>query len=360
MQLFVGGYSWTETLARGVRAVMSAPTTGELVLTGTFTDIPNPFHLLPSPSGRTLYVASNVPEGRVHVLRVGRGGSLEHLAERPALGAGTVHLSLHPSGRHLFAANHDSGEVVVFPVESGELIGPPADVVRHTGKGPDPVNQAGPHPHMTATDQTGTFVLVPDKGDDHVHVYRYSAPDGHLTAAGRTHVGEGVGPRHLVFHPSGRYVYVVGELRPVVVVCEFDASGTLRPLGSVRTVPDEADGWIAPSTVVTTADGRYVYVANRGHESVAVFETGAAGALLKRVGEHRFGDPFTTLPWDLLIDPSGSVVYVASQMAGTLTALSADAGTGLLGALGAPLAVPDAACVVAVPAPATRPRPPVS
>ncbi|GAA0392648.1 lactonase family protein [Microbispora corallina] len=350
MRLFVGGYSWTETLARGVRVVMTDPATGGLVLTGSFTDIPNPFHLLPSPSGRTLYVAANVPDGRVHVLGVGRHGSLEHRGERPALGAGTVHLSLHPSGRHLLAVNHDSGEVVVFPVEDDELLGPAVDVVRHDGKGPDPVNQAGPHPHMTATDHTGTFVLVPDKGDDHVHVYRFSASSGHLSALGRTHLGEGVGPRHLVFHPSGRYVYVVGELQPVIVVCGFDTSGALWPLGSVRTVPDEADGWIAPSAIVISADGRYVYAANRGHESVAVFEVAAGGAVLKRTGEHRFGDPFTTMPWDLLVDPSGTVVYVANQMAGTVAALSVDPETGLLGALGAPVAVPDAACLVAAPA----------
>ncbi|MCT9930531.1 lactonase family protein [Planotetraspora sp. A-T 1434] len=350
MRLFVGGYSWTETLATGVRVVMSDPASGELVLTGSFTGIPNPFHLLLSPTGRTLYVASNVPDGRVHVLGVGRRGSLEHRGEQSAQGAGTVHLSLHPSGRHLLAVNHDSGEVVVFPVGPDELLGPPVEVVRHAGKGPDPLNQAGPHPHMTVSDGTGAFVLVPDKGDDQVHVYRFDAGSGGLSPVGRTHLGEGVGPRHLVFHPSGRYVYVVCELQPVISVCGFDTSGALWPLGTVRTVPDEADGWIAPSGITISADGRYVYAANRGYESVAVFEVAAGGAVLKRIGEHRAGDSLTTMPWDLVLDPTGSVMYVANQMAGTLVTLSVDPESGLLDRRGAPLAVPDAACVVLAPA----------
>jgi 6-phosphogluconolactonase len=344
-RVLVGGYAGPETPAHGIVSASIDPATGELSVDGVFTDVPNPFHLVLSPSGQTLYVASNVEDGRVVVLRVAADGALTPIGEQSAAGAGTVHLGLH--GQHLYAVNHDSGTVVVFPVRPDETLGPVADVVQHVGSGPHPAAQAGPHPHMAVIDPAGTRLLVPDKGTDCVYVYRVDAETGLLTPASQVHLGAGVGPRHLVFHPSGRYVYVVSELVSTVTVCGYEpATGALWTIGSAPTVPPGTQVWNAPSGIAISPDGRFVYAANRGHESIAVLAVSDGGSALRQVGCPQVGSPVTTLPWDLAVDPGGTLLYVANQLAGTVAAFVIDAASGLLTPTGTPIAVPTAACLL--------------
>ncbi len=338
MPTFVGAYSWTDVPARGIAVVE-----GENVA-GPFTDIINPFHLAFSPSGRTLYVASNAPEGRVFALGVGDDGSLTPLNDQSAEGAGTIHVYVH-SG-HLYATNHDSGEVVVFPINPDESLGPVTQTVRHLGSGPNTLSQQGPHPHMTVADPTGTRVLVPDKGNDQVHIYRIE--EGLLVPHGQVHLGAGTGPRQLVFHPDGKHLYVVNELVSSITICGYDPStGTLWTLGTAPTLPEGADGWNAPSGIALSADARFVYVANRGHESLTVLQVRKDGAHLEPVDTLRLSEePLSTMPWDLVLDPSGTLLYLANQSAGTVVTFAVDAETGLLSQTGATVEVAGAACLL--------------
>ncbi|MEV8638525.1 lactonase family protein [Streptosporangium sp. NPDC051023] len=339
MPTFVGAYSWTDVPARGI-AVVEAGT-----VTGTFTDIVNPFHLALSPSGQTLYVASNAPEGRVFALRVGDDGSLTPLNDQSAEGAGTIHVLVH-SG-HLYATNHDSGEVVVFPINPDESLGPVAQSVKHLGAGPDALSQLGPHPHMTIPDPTGTRVLVPDKGNDQLYVYRLE--EGLLVPHSQVHLGAGTGPRQLVFNPDGRHLYVVNELVSSITVCGYDPStGALWTVGTAPTLPEGADGWNAPSGIALSADGRFVYVANRGHESLTVLRVAKDGAHLEPVDTLRLSEePLSTMPWDLVPDPSGTLLHLANQTAGTVVAFTVDPETGLLSPSDTPaVEVQGAACLL--------------
>ncbi|GAA3111042.1 lactonase family protein [Streptosporangium carneum] len=338
MPTFVGAYSWTDVPARGVAVVEAGS------VAGPFTDIVNPFHLAFSPSGRTLYVASNAPEGRVFALTVEDDGSLTPLNDQSAEGAGTVHVLAH-SG-HLYATNHDSGEVVVFPINPDESLAPLSQSVKHLGAGPDTLSQLGPHPHMTVPDPTGTRVLVPDKGNDQLYVYRLE--EGLLVPHCQVHLGAGTGPRQLVFHPDGRHVYVVNELVSSITVCGYDPSnGTLWTLGTAPTLPEGAEGWNAPSGITLSADGRFLYVANRGHESLTVLEVRKDGAHLEQVDTLRLSEePLSTMPWDLVLNPSGDLLHLANQTAGTVVTFAVDPETGLLSPTGSPVEVPGAACVL--------------
>ncbi|MEU1876008.1 lactonase family protein [Streptosporangium sp. NPDC020072] len=339
MPTFVGAYSWTEVPATGITVIEAG------AVTGTFTDIVNPFHLALSPSGRTLYAASNAPEGRVFALTVGDDGSLTPLNDQPTEGAGTIHVLVHAG--HVYATNHDSGEVVVFPVNDDGSLGPVRQSVKHLGSGPNELSQLGPHPHVTVPDPTGDRVLVPDKGNDQLYVYRLD--EGLLVPHSQVHLGAGTGPRHLVFHPDGRYLYVVNELVSTVTVCGYDPStGALWTAGSAPTLPDGEDGWNAPSALVLSADARFVYVANRGHESLTVLRVDKEGAHLEPVQNLRLSEePLSTMPWDLVFDASGTTLRLANQSAGTVVSLTVDPETGLLSLDGAPaVEVPGAACLL--------------
>jgi 6-phosphogluconolactonase len=344
-RLLVGGYAGTDTPSAAVHGVVLDLDTGLLGAAEAVADVPNAFHLALSPSGRTVYAASNVADGQVYVLRLGAGGSVTRMATRSTEGAGPVHVAVHPGGRHLLVANHDSGTVAVFELGVDETVGKVTDVVQHKGSGPNPMGQAGPHPHAVIPDPTGRWLLVPDKGDDHVHVYQLEAGTGKLVAHGQYRIGSGVGPRGLAFHPDGEHVYVVGELDNTITVGRWDAeAGTLAVLSTVSTLPPNVQSWNAPSALVVAPDGRHVFVGNRGHESIAVFAVRPGG--LELVEHHQLGVPVTTLPWDLALDPAGDLLFAVNQLAGTLVPLRVDGEN--LEPAGEPIAVPHPACILLV------------
>jgi 6-phosphogluconolactonase len=344
-RVLVGGYAGPPAV--GITALGLAPDTGDLRAGTTHTDIPNPFHLL--RAGSYVYAASNVAEGRVYALELGAGGVLTVRNDQPTGGAGTIHLGMHPSGRFLYATDHDSGTVSVLPVNADGTLAPVVQTIQHLGSGAHPDAQAGPHPHMAVIDPTGTRLLVPDKGTDQVHVYTMDGATGALGPHSQVHLGAGTGPRQLVFAPGGRYAYVVNELVSAVTVCGYEpATGALWPIGSTPTVPVDHEGWNAPAALVTGPGGRFLYVANRGHETVAVLAAEAGGASLRLVANRPVGTPITTLPWDLALDPAGNRLYVANQLAGTVASLAVDRATGLLTPAGPTVRVPNPACLALV------------
>lgn len=352
--LFAGGYSWTEIPERGITVARIDAGSGVPSASGTAaasgaaaTEIRNPFHLLLAPSGQVLYVASNVAGGTVHALSVD-GGKLLPLSEMPA-GDGPIHLSLHPSGGYLVAVNHDSGNFMTYRLgEDGRITGQVQDVahVQAVPGAGHPYAQAGPHPHMSVFDPGGERLLIPDKGTDYVHVYRFDPRTGLCTPHSQVYLGAAFGPRFLAVHPSWRYLYVIGEIRSLVTVCEYDQrTGALWTLDSVPTVPEGAAEGNAPSGLALSPDGRFLYAANRGQDSIAVFAVRDGGARLEPADPVQVGDPLTMFPWDLRFRRDGRVLYVANQIAGTVQAYDVDPATGTLRPVGAPLQVPGAATI---------------
>jgi 6-phosphogluconolactonase len=346
--LFAGGYSWTETPERGIIVARLEGSSGVPVAAdGAAAEIPNPFHLLAAPSGRVLYVASNVAQGTIHALTI-ENGKLLPLSEMPA-GDGPIHLCLHPSGGYLVAVNHDSGNFQTYRLgEDGRIIQQVQDVV-HVQSFPGaghPYAQAGPHPHMSIFDPSGERMLIADKGTDYVHVYRFDPRTGESVPLSQVYLGAGFGPRCLAAHSSWRYLYVLGEVQSLLTVCEYDPeTGALWTLDTVPTVPADANPGNAPSGLAVSPDGRFLYAANRGHDSIAIFAVRDGGARLEHAEWFRVGDPLTMFPWDLRFGAVGHVMYVANQIAGTVLTYTVDQGNGTLRPAGAPLQVPGAATV---------------
>ncbi|REH47039.1 6-phosphogluconolactonase [Kutzneria buriramensis] len=338
--MFIGGYAGADRLTHGITAA------GFGASASVQTDVPNPFGF--AVSGNVLYVASNVADGRVHALRIGAEGVLTPIGDQSARGAGTVQLSLHPLGAWLFAVNHDSGSVVVFPVAPDGSLGEVANLVQHTGSGPDPVAQQSPHPHFVVADPSGERVLVTDKGTDCLYVYDFDGETGALSEHARVRLGSGVGPRSLVVHPNGRHLYVNTELASTIVVCGYDiATGQPKILDTVSTLPAGVELWNAPSGLAIRPDGRFLYAANRGHDSIAVFAVSEDGGSLRPVHSQPVGAA-ATLPWDVVVAADGSRLYVPNLVAGTVATFGIDQDSGLLELVEPTLAVPTPACVALV------------
>jgi 6-phosphogluconolactonase len=346
--LFAGGYSWTETPEWGITVARVEGASGvPLAVDGAATEIRNPFHLLVAPSGRTLYVASNVAQGTVHALAIEQGKILP-LNEATA-GDGPIHLCLHPSGGYLVVVNHDSGNFMTYRIEVDGRIGEQVQEVTHVKSAPEaghPYAQAGPHPHMSVFDPTGKRLLIADKGTDYVHVYRFDPQTGRSAPLSQVYLGAGFGPRYMAVHPSWRYLYVIGEIESQVTTCGFDpGTGALWTLDSVPTVPGDAQPGNAPSGLALSPDARFLYAANRGHDSIAVFAVRAGGALLQQAGWFQVGEPQTMIPWDLRFGRDGQVLYVANQLAGTVLTYTVDPANGTLRQAGTALHVSGAATV---------------
>ncbi|ROP37390.1 6-phosphogluconolactonase [Saccharothrix texasensis] len=299
------------------------PATGRLRVTGVVPDVPNPSFVI--DAGRWVYAANEKSDGEVTALAVGPDGVPKVLGSRSTGGADPCHLALHRG--FLLSANYSSGSVAVHPVLPDGGLGERTDLVVHKGAGPDPDRQEGPHAHQVLADPTGEFVLAVDLGTDSVHSYRLSG-EGKLTPATTARVHAGAGPRHLAFHPSGKHAYIANELDSTIVVAGYDR-GVLTPGQKVSTLPAGAPTAPRnyPAEIVVSSDGRFAYLSNRGHDSVAVFAVERGGAALRLVEATPVGGKF---PRHITLDASGRFLLAANQNSDNITTFEVDRTTGKL------------------------------
>ena len=237
-------------------------------------DTPDPSFLVAGPDRSVLYAVDELTDPSVAAFARSDSG-LRLLNRQPTGGGSPCHLLYHPAG-YLLAANYDGGSVSVHPVAAEGSLGPRTDLVQHTGSGPDPERQEGPHVHEVLL--AGDLVVVVDLGLDKLIGYRLDPVSGRLSVAAdpfaRTHPG--AGPRHAVAHPNGRW-YVADELDSTISVFDPDPStGVLR---EVATVPSTSGPPSAPASIALSADNRRLYISNRGADTIATFDVDAGGDL---------------------------------------------------------------------------------
>lgn len=338
---FIG--SFTSAGGRGIIAASVDGETGGLTETGASDAVADPSYLAlaAGPGGPVLYAASERAEGAVAAFAVDGPAPRPIGARVPVCGEGPTHLAL--ASGHLVTANYGSGSVSVLPLgANGEPVAV-SGVLQHEGSGPHPDRQRGPHAHQVMADPSGRWVLAVDLGTDRVRICALDPGVGELALHGETRLRPGTGPRHLAFHPAGSHAYVLNELEPTLAVCRWDAdSGVLEALGEAPLLPDDVTGPVYPSEVVVSHDGRFLWAANRGHDSIAVLaldETRERAELVTTVpcGGH--------WPRDLALDPTGRRLYAANERSGDVTWFDIDPQSGVPHKAGS-LAAPAASCVV--------------
>lgn len=343
--VYLGTYTSGTGAGAGIGLGTYDPETGRITSAGELEGVADPSFLTLSPSGGNLYAVNEREQGEVTALAVDEQGGLRVLGSRSTGGAAPCHLSVHPEGRHLFSANYTSGSVAVHPIGEDGALGERTDLVQHTGSGPDP-RQEGPHAHMVLSDPAGEFVLAVDLGTDSVYTYRLDGGAGKLAPVSRAALRPGAGPRHLAFHPSGRFAYVANELDSTVVVCGYEPkNGKVTPGEPQPTVPGGAPGGERnyPAEVLVSADGRFVYVSNRGHDSVAVFAVESGGSALRLLDAPSSGGDY---PRHISFDPAGGLLFAANQKSGSVAAFVVDRESGALKPSGEPFAAPVPVCVL--------------
>ncbi|RPK73026.1 6-phosphogluconolactonase [Streptomyces sp. ADI97-07] len=344
---FIG--SFTSAGGRGITAAAVDRDSGALTVLAATDAVPDPSFLAvgsaPRSGATVLYAVSETPGGGAAALVVDDGPPRLIGEVRPVGGDSPTHLAL--AAGHLVTANYGSGSVSALPLGPDGALGPAASVLRHEGSGPDAGRQASPHAHQVLADPSGRWVLSVDLGTDSVRVCALDERTGALRLHAETALRSGTGPRHLAFHPSGGHLYVLNELEPTITVCRWGAAdGLLDPVGEVAVLPDGADAGggarTYPSELAVSHDGRFLWTANRGHDSISVLtldETAEKPALAAAVG---CGGRW---PRDLTLDPTGQWLYVANEHSGDVSWFAVDAETGIPAHVGS-IEAPAASCVV--------------
>ncbi|MFI8369421.1 lactonase family protein [Streptomyces sp. NPDC085466] len=314
--------SFTSAGGLGVLSADVDPGTGALTVTGATDAVADPSYL--ALAGGVLYAVSETAPGAVAALAPDGPAPRPLGAPVPVDGAGPTHLSV--AGRHLLTANYTSGSVTVLPLGADGTPGPVTGVLHHEGGGPVADRQAGPHAHQVLPDPSGRWAVSVDLGTDSVRVCALDPAAGTLRLHRETALRPGYGPRHLAFHPAGGHAYVVGELEPAVTVCRWDAErGELTPLAEIPLVDAGTARPAYPSAVVVAPDGRFLWVAVRGTDTIAVLVLSPAGDEAIRSATVSCGGAW---PRDLALDPSGRRLYAANERSGDVTWFDVDPGTG--------------------------------
>src|SRR5262245_2179946 len=356
--VYVGTYTRAKSPGKGIYLFrlqtenLQVPQNVTLVPLGLAADAVNPSFLELDLKRRLLFAVNEVDDfdrqrnGAVSAFKIDtETGKLTPINQQPSMGAGPCHLVLDRTGRALFVANYNAGTVAVFPVGDDGRLGAASDVVQHKGRSVDPQRQEGPHAHCVTVDAANRFVFVCDLGIDRVVSYRYDAARRTLAPneRGSAAAKPGAGPRHMVFRPDGRFAYVVNELNSTVTVYRYDAAaGALREVHSVPTLPEHFDRPSTTAEIDVHPSGKWLYVSNRGHDSVVLFAIAAADGRLTHVEDQASG---RARPRHFGIEPSGNHMAIGNQDSDSVLVCQIDAASGRLRPSGVLASVPSPVCM---------------
>lgn len=328
--VYVGSYT-PDTGGRGagITVCRQDPATGRLIPQGAPAATPSPSYLALHPDGRTLYAVNELePHGTLSSFALAPDGAPTPLGTVPSGGSAPCHLAVDPSGRHVLTANYGDGRVSVHPLGPDGAAAPHTDVIALDGRGPEPERQAGPHAHQVLF--ADEVLMVCDLGSDRIRRFRFDA--GAAAPEAPVLLPPGFGPRHVA--RARDRAWVVGELEPAVHALP---DGPPVPVAAADTAVRNH-----PSAILASPDGRFLYVANRGPDTVTVLAADGPTP-------HPIAEVPTGVAWPRDAAMIGDFLYVAGQHSDTVTALRRDPATGLLGAPAVALETGSPTCVIARP-----------
>ncbi len=335
IRLLIGTGTADPSQSKGIYIADWNAKSGEI---GAFTlaaALESPTWLALSPRAPRLYALSEIKAGKVTAFDLHHGRdaalTLEKINEQPAEGEGPAHVSVNSDGRSAFVANYGSGSLTSYKVERSGALSAPVTHIQYTPVDADPAH-AKPHAHQATPSPDGRFLLVNDLGSDRINVYKIDAGSGKLTPnsppfwQGRLKSG----PRHLTFHPNGKWVYNVNELDSTVDLLYWNnIRGTLTTHGApLSTLPvGYPPGTAFCSEILTSPDGRFVYVGNRRNETIATLDVNpdSGDLVLSQLSPH--GGKSAR---HVTLDPSGRFLLIALQDSNGIAVLSRDPRTGQL------------------------------
>jgi 6-phosphogluconolactonase len=351
---YVGTYT-AKTSSKGIYSYRFDPEKGQLTYIGVAAEAVDPSFLAVHPNGKYLYAVNEIgnfnggASGAVSAFAIdGKTGNLKFLNQVATRGAGPCHISLDKNGSFVLVANYDGGSIASFPVRDDGMLGTASGFVQHSGSGPNKERQEGPHAHWIATSPDNRFALAADLGLDEIIVYGFDPSRGIFTpsVSGFAKVKPGAGPRHLAFHPNGKFAYVLSEMESSVTVFSYQPkTGAMTSLQTVSTLPNDYAGTKEAAEIAVHPSGKFLYTSNRGHDSIAVFAIDEKKGTLKSLGQVLTGGK---TPRHFAIDPTGTYLLAENQESNNIVVFHIDAATGNLTPTGQTIEVPSPVCITFV------------
>jgi 6-phosphogluconolactonase len=347
IDVYLGTYTTGGNGSKGIYRSVLDTDTGELSAPVLAVEAKNPSFIEIHPNGKYLYAVSES----------GRAGSVSAYAIDPdtknltllnsqsSSGSGPCHVNIDHAGKNVLVANYGSGSASVIPIKSDGSLAEPTGFVQHEGSSVNLQRQKGPHAHSVNVSPDDRFAFVADLGLDKVMIYKLDVEKGTITAndPAFAKVKPGSGPRHFTFGIDGKYAYVINEMGGTITAFAYEqASGTLREIQTITTLPDDFAGSNSCAEVRVHPSGIFLYGSNRGHDSIAVYSIDPAKGSLTFV-EHERADIKT--PRNFNIDPTGKFCLVANRGSNSVVVLRIDQKTGALEPTGNKIRVGKPVCV---------------
>jgi 6-phosphogluconolactonase len=239
-------------------------------------------------------------------------GKLRKINNQFSYGDSPCHISVHPSGRYIFVSHYVSGNFMVLPIDEEGIIGEPTANIQLQGKGTIMPRQEKPHTHSAIPSFDGKFLYVSDLGLDKILIYKFDSATGTVEPAIQPFIRTipGAGPRHLAFNPKGDLAFSAEEISSSICSYKVDKeSGALQLVQRLPALPPVFYGDNSSADVHTSADGKYVYISNRGYNGLAMYKISGNGKM-KNIG---YMPTIGERPRNFLTDPKGEFMLVGNR-----------------------------------------------
>jgi 6-phosphogluconolactonase len=311
--------------------------TGELKLVHRTTGAEQPFFTALSPDRKFLY-AIHAPgqfggkdNEQISAYEItGPAGQLKLLNRQSSMGTASCFLEVDKTGKTLLVANYSSGSVAALPIKADGSLGEAATFVPHKAASVDATRPTVSHAHCFVVSPDNRFAFAADLGLDEILNYRLDPVTAKLTPAKQPFVrtAPGAGPRHMTFHPNGKQVYAINELKGSVTLFDFEPeTGFLIEQQTISTLPKEFEGKNACT--------------NRGHDSIASYRLADDGRLTLLNIEPSLGKG----PQNLVITPNGELLLCANMPGNNVAVFKINQETGALKQVGEPISIPNPSCI---------------
>ncbi|MBM3859082.1 MAG: hypothetical protein FJ395_05465 [Verrucomicrobia bacterium] len=351
--VYFGTYTRTGK-SKGIYRSIFNTETGQLGAPELAAETTNPSFVAIHPSRKFLYAVgelSGQKGGAVSAFAIESSGKLTLLNQQSTVGAGPCHVNVDKTGKHALVANYAGGSVAVLPIETDGRLREASAFVQHVGSSVNLKRQQGPHAHSIFLDAANRFAFVSDLGLDKVMIYQFNATKGTLTPNNPAFatLAPGSGPRHLAFHPNGKFAYVINEMLCTVTAFRYDAKrGALSETQTITTLPagETVQQGFSTAEVLVHPNGKFLYGSNRGHDTIAVFKIDASTGKLTPV---QHAPTLGNMPRNFNLDPTGKWLLAAHQNSDNVVVFRLDTATGKLTPTGQSIEVGAAVCVKFLP-----------
>lgn len=347
--VYVGAY--TQKGSKGIYVYRFNENTGKITEIGLAATTVNPSFLAISPNGRYLYAVNEVDDfegkksGAVSAFLIdAKTGALKQINQVASRGGSPAYVCVDKTGRYVLVANYNGGNVAVFPIEENGGLGPASSFIQDKGHSVNPVRQTKPYAHFINVSPDNRYAITADLGLDKLLVFHFD--HGKLTPNNPAFapVKPGSGPRHFVFSPDGKFLYLESEMGSSLTVYSYDAArGTLKQIQNISSLPPDFKGKSTGAEVQILPSGRFLYASNRGSDTIAVSAVDRGNGTVKPVGYFSSGGH---IPRMFAINPSGRYLFAANQDTNNVVIFRINQRTGALTPTGEELKLSMPVCVV--------------